>query len=91
MLKADTIIILLCVLVFAVLNILLFIDRTRDRPYRAVAIEQEPLVLCNSPSPDGILRCRLDLGHGGWHSHHGPVSWYFDNWAEDTHRSNIPW
>lgn len=51
-------------------------------------------VVCGIPSPDGVLYCRLEVGHMGWHSHHGPVSWYMGNWAEDDHSSrygNIPW
>lgn len=52
--------------------------------------------VCGNVSPDGVLRCRLELGHTGWHSHHGPVSWYNNEWAEDDFRydwrkSNIPW
>ena len=50
---------------------------------------------CNAPSPDGILKCRMECGHGGWHSHHGPVMWYFDKWSEagdpDNRWGNIPW
>jgi hypothetical protein len=56
---------------------------------------REPMHLpCNNPSPDGSLHCRQEVGHGGWHSHHGPVSWYCDQWAEDDHENrwgNIPW
>jgi hypothetical protein len=49
---------------------------------------------CNIPSPDGVLFCRLECGHSGWHSHHGPVSWHSGQWAEDDSHSrfgNIPW
>jgi len=51
-------------------------------------------VICGIPSPDGGLNCRLEIAHIGWHSHHGPISWYYDQWAEDTHTSryrNSPW
>lgn len=52
-------------------------------------------IVCGIPAPDGMLYCRLEIGHGGWHSHHGPVSWYMGNWAEDDYQyspyGNIPW
>lgn len=52
-------------------------------------------VVCGIPAPDGVLFCRLELGHSGWHSHHGPVAWYMGNWAEDNYYDyrygNAPW
>jgi len=51
-------------------------------------------IRCNSPSPDGVLLCRLECGHPGWHTHHGPISWYFDRWSEDEYaefRGQVPW
>lgn len=51
-------------------------------------------IRCNIPSPDGVLVCSKEICHSGWHSHHGPVSWFLGNWAEDDHyerRGNIPW
>ena len=45
------------------------------------------LVRCNNLSPDGALRCRLELGHVGWHTARGADSWYFGSWAsgDDWH------
>jgi hypothetical protein len=57
-------------------------------------VHRERIVRCNVPSPDGILLCRLESGHPGWHTHHGPISWYFERWAEDEYaelRGPIPW
>lgn len=51
-------------------------------------------IICGNPSPDGALHCRLEIGHPGWHSHHDPIGWYHDQWAEDDRNiryGNIPW
>ena len=40
-------------------------------------------VVCGNLSPDGRLLCRLEIAHGGWHSHDdGSTRWYFNQWAE---------
>jgi len=44
------------------------------------------LVRCNNLSPDGALRCRLELGHAGWHTERGSDSWDFGGWASDDWR-----
>jgi hypothetical protein len=76
--------------------------RTRSKP-RSLRRKRKQVndvppswTVCNDISPDGILGCRLEVGHVGWHSHHGPVSWYHGEWAEDDFnfngfRGNIPW
>lgn len=73
--------------------------RWKNRRLRALEAKQyeEAMrpshVICGVLSPDGMIRCRLELGHSGWHCHHGPISWYSGQWAEDDyHRfGNIPW
>lgn len=62
--------------------------RRNRQPARIAALAEVQMFepRCNDISPDGMLLCSSELGHGGWHNHHGPVSWYFDDWAEDTHR-----
>lgn len=62
---------------------------------RYADLELVRLTRCNDLSPDGVLRCSDEVGHAGWHNHHGPVSWYFGEWAEDDHphttTGRIPW
>ena len=64
------------------------------RPKHIERLAQPMHLPCLSQSPDGALHCRQEVGHGGWHSHHGPVSWYSNQWAEDDHDNrfgNVPW
>lgn len=64
------------------------------RPKEEIMIRPDPgYVLCRIASPDGVLFCSKEVGHSGWHSHHGPVAWYMGHWAEDDYycKNNIPW
>lgn len=60
-------------------------DRDSKRLAGLEATENYPThILCNNRSPDGELRCQLEIGHsGGWHTEDGTRQWYAWEWKDE--------